>query len=107
MKDLTVRKIWKDQASYIDQEIEISGWIKTVRASKKFGFIELSDGTFFKTIQIVFEENLSNFKEISKFTLGTSITVKGKLVETAGAKQPFEVKASEIVLEGLCEFCYP
>ena len=107
MKDLTVRKIWKDQASYIDREIEISGWIKTVRASKKFGFIELSDGTFFKTIQIVFEENLSNFKEISKFTLGTSITVKGKLVETPGAKQPFEVKASEIVLEGLCESDFP
>ena len=107
MKSLTTRKIWKDQASYIDREVVISGWIKTVRASKKFGFIELSDGTFFKTIQIVFEENLSNFKEISKFSLGTSITVKGKLVETPEAKQPFEIKASEVVLEGLCESDFP
>ena len=105
MKDLTVRKIWKDQASYSGQEIEISGWIKTVRASKNFGFIELSDGTFFKTIQIVFEENLPNFKEISKFTLGTSITVKGKHIR--GSNGTDTLKASEVILEGLCQADFP
>ena len=88
-----VKSIYGDPESYKDQIITLAGWVRTVRASKSFGFIELNDGTFFKNIQIVYEDNLDNFKEISRFNVGSAIQVTGKLVLTPEAKQPFEVKA--------------
>ncbi|BEP28936.1 asparagine--tRNA ligase [Helicovermis profundi] len=107
MKNTLLKDIFASPSDYSEKEIEVSGWIRTIRASKNFGFIELNDGTFFNSIQIVFEENLSNFKEVAKYPISTSIIVKGRLVLTPGSKQPFELKAAEIVLEGLSLSSYP
>jgi asparaginyl-tRNA synthetase len=102
-----VKSIYGDPESYKDQIITLAGWVRTVRASKSFGFIELNDGTFFKNIQIVYEDNLDNFKEISRFNVGSAIQVTGKLVLTPEAKQPFEVKAERVELVGSSTPDYP
>lgn len=102
-----IRSIYENKEEYFNKEVVVEGWIRNIRASKAFGFIDLNDGTFFKGIQIVFEENLSNFKEISKLNLSSSIKVKGTLVETPKAKQDFEIKASEVVIEGASPSDYP
>lgn len=105
---LKVKEVYRNPEQYNNSPIELKGWVRTVRSSKNFGFIELNDGSFFKNIQIVFEDGrLSNFGEIEKLTVGSSIVVKGILELTTGAKQPFEVKADEIVVEGLCDREYP
>ncbi|CAK7075859.1 asparagine--tRNA ligase [uncultured Tissierella sp.] len=103
----TIKSIYNDTGKYLNQEIQLEGWIRTSRTSKTFGFIELNDGTFFKNIQIVFEEGLENFKEIEKLPLSSSIMVKGKLIPTPEAKQPFELKASSIEIEGYSAADYP
>jgi asparaginyl-tRNA synthetase len=107
MKSTLVGNIYRNSTQYINQEIEVSGWVRTLRASKAFGFIELNDGTFFKNLQIVFEEGLENYAEIARLTTGTSIIVKGILAESLGAKQPFELKAQTIIVEGECASDYP
>jgi len=107
MQTTLIKKIYRDTPSFLNQEIQISGWVRTVRVSKTFGFIELNDGSFFKNVQVVFEENLRNFEEISKITTGSSLIVKGILVESPGAKQPFELKAQSIEVEGQCSPDYP
>jgi len=104
----TVKEIYAQPEKYFDKTISLSGWIRSNRNSKVFGFIELNDGTFFKNIQLVYEEqNLSDFKEITKLGVGTAIEVKGVLVETPEAKQPFEVKVENIRVEGHCPSDYP
>lgn len=107
MQTTLIKKIYRDTPSYLNQEIEISGWVRTLRVSKAFGFIELNDGSFFKNVQVVFEEDLKNFEEISKINTGSSLIVKGILVESPGAKQPFELKAQSIEVEGQCAPDYP
>lgn len=107
MQTTLIKKIYRNTPSYLNQEIEVSGWVRTLRVSKAFGFIELNDGTFFKNVQVVFEENLENFEEISKITTGSSLIVQGILVESPGAKQPFELKAQSIEVEGQCAPDYP
>lgn len=107
MQTTLIKKIYRNTPSFLNQEIQISGWVRTVRVSKTFGFIELNDGSFFKNVQVVFEENLRNFEEISKITTGSSLIVKGILVESPGAKQPFELKAQSIEVEGQCSPDYP
>ena len=89
------------------KEIQVSGWIKTVRDSKSFGFIELNDGSFFKNLQIVFDDSLSNFEEIRKLTISSSIEVTGILVKTENAKQPFEIKAKEVKIIAISASDYP
>ncbi|NMA86295.1 MAG: asparagine--tRNA ligase [Tissierellia bacterium] len=103
----TIREIFKETDKYLNQEVEIEGWIRTLRASKNFGFIELNDGTFFTNLQIVFSDEMENFKEIEKLPISSAIIVKGTLVETEGTKQPFEIQAKEIILEGYSEKDYP
>ena len=104
----TVKSIYRNTAEYANKEVTIGGWIRTMRASKNFGFIELNDGSFFKNIQIVFEaDKVSNYEEISKQNVGAALIVKGLLVETPEAKQPFEVKATEIEVEGASTPDYP
>ncbi len=104
----TIKELYRETANVLNQPLKVSGWVRTVRDSKTFGFIELNDGSFFKSVQIVFEEEkLANFKEIAKLGVGASITVEGELVETPNAKQPFEIKASNIVIEGQCPTEYP
>ncbi len=107
MKDITVRSLYKETEKYIDKQITIEGWIKTVRDSKTFGFIELNDGTFFKNVQIVFTDKLENFDEVKKLTLSSSIKVTGTFVLTQNAKQPFEIQADEIEVESLSDNSYP
>lgn len=103
-----VKEIYRNTKEYAGRQISIGGWIRTMRVSKTFGFIEMNDGSFFKTIQIVFEADvLSNFEEISKQGVGAALIVKGELVETPQAKQPFEVKAAEIIIEGASSPDYP
>ena len=102
-----IKSIYRDVKKYADQEIEVSGWVRTARDSKTFGFIELNDGSFFKNIQVVYENNLSNFEELTKLTVSSSLRVKGILVETPEAKQPFEIKATNVEIECLSPSDYP
>ncbi|MBP3629749.1 MAG: asparagine--tRNA ligase [Anaerotignum sp.] len=104
----TVKSIYRNTAEYANKEVTLGGWIRTMRVSKNFGFIELNDGSFFKNIQIVFEaDKLSNYEEISKQNVGAALIVKGLLVETPEAKQPFEIKATGIEVEGTSTPDYP
>ena len=104
----TVKSIYRNTAEYANKEVTLGGWIRTMRVSKNFGFIELNDGSFFKNIQIVFEaDKLKNYEEISKQNVGAALIVKGLLVETPEAKQPFEIKAAAIEVEGTSTPDYP
>ncbi|MBR6200557.1 MAG: asparagine--tRNA ligase [Spirochaetales bacterium] len=107
MANTLIKKLFRSQAEYVNKEITVSGWVRTIRDSKTFGFIELNDGSFFKNLQIVFEDNLPNFAEIAKLSLGASITATGTLVPTPQAKQPFELKATNIIVEGNSTPDYP
>ncbi|HEY8892170.1 MAG TPA: asparagine--tRNA ligase [Clostridium sp.] len=107
MEKLLVKQIYREKEKYADQIVSISGWIRTLRSSKAFGFIEVNDGSFFKNIQVVFEEGLENFAEIAKLPISSSLTIEGKLVVTPEAKQPFEIKATKIMLEGMSNTDYP
>ncbi|PRR83312.1 asparagine--tRNA ligase [Clostridium vincentii] len=106
-KSFLIRSIYRNTNEYLSKEVKITGWIRTLRSSKVFGFIEVNDGSFFKNIQVVFGDNLENFKEISKLSISSSITIIGLLVETPEAKQPFEIQAKEIIIEGLSDQDYP
>ena len=109
MKDgyISIKKLWRDHKPYLGKQLELSGWVRTVRDSKTFGFIELTDGSFFKNIQIVFDDKLSNFSKIAKLTIGSSIIVTGELVESKGAKQPFEIQATDVIIEGMSDGDFP
>ncbi|WP_427339411.1 asparagine--tRNA ligase [Caloranaerobacter sp. DY30410] len=107
MKSVLVKEIYRNTEKYIDKNVVVSGWVRTIRSSKSFGFIELNDGSFFKNIQIVFEDNLDNFKEISKLPISTAIKVEGLLVATPNNKQPFEIKATSITIEAESDKDYP
>lgn len=107
MEHVLVRDLVKKVDVYAEKEIVVSGWVRTSRASKNFGFIELNDGTYFKNIQVVFDENLPNFDDISKLSIASAIIVKAKVVLTPDAKQPFELLASEIEVEGYSTPEYP
>lgn len=107
MKSITVKNLYKETNKYLNQKITFEGWVKTVRGSKSFGFIEINDGTFFNNVQIVYTDTLENFEEISKLTISSSIKVTGLLVETQNAKQPFEIQAESIQIENLSDNSYP
>ncbi len=107
MKTIYVKELYKNPGDYLDKPILIAGWIRTLRASKNFGFIEINDGSFFKNVQVVFHEELQNFKEVSKLNISSSIYVEGMVVITPNAKQPFEIKAEKIVVEGNSTSDYP
>lgn len=107
MKKLTVKNLYREFDSYKDTDLTIEGWVRTLRSSKSFGFIELNDGSFFKNVQVVFDTNLNNFEEVSKITIGSSVKINGKLVETENAKQPFEIHATSVEIENLCNNDYP
>ena len=104
----TVKSIFAAPNQFADQAVKVSGWIRTIRASNAFGFIEINDGTFFKNIQVVFEsEILENYKEIASMNVGAALNITGKLVLTPEAKQPFEIKAEAIDIEGASTPDYP
>lgn len=107
MKAIDIKQLYKIADELYGKEICVNGWIKTMRDSKNFGFIELNDGTFFKSVQVIFEDSLSNFEEIKKLSTGSGIAVKGILVKTPEAKQPFEIKATEVILEAASDSDFP
>ena len=108
MYHISISEIYKKPESFSGKEVVVAGWVKTIRASNKFGFIELGDGSCFKPIQIVFEsDKISNYTDISKQNVSASLVVKGVLVLTPDAPQPFEIKASEIIIEGKSTPDYP
>ncbi len=107
MESLVIKELFRNSEKYFDKEITLYGWVKTVRDSKNFGFIELNDGSFFKNIQIVFDDKLKNFEEIRKLTISSSITVTGKFVKTENAKQAFEIHATSIEIIDISDSDYP
>lgn len=105
---ITIKELYKQKEDYIGKKVKVSGWIRTSRDSKSFGFIELNDGSFFKNMQIVLvDEKLENFKEIIKLPISSSILVEGELVSTEGAKQPIEIQATKVEIEGVSDSSYP
>ena len=107
MREVSIRDLYKQTEKYVDQEITLEAWVKTLRDSKTFGFIEINDGTFFKNVQIVFTDKLSNFEKIKKLTISSTIKVTGKVVLTENAKQPFEIQATNIEIFSMSDNSYP
>jgi asparaginyl-tRNA synthetase len=107
MECVNVKDLFREPNSYLNKTIRVNGWVRTLRASKAFGFIELNDGTYFGNLQVVFEESLENFNDVVKLTISSAIVVEGVLVESPGAKQPFELKAQAIEIVGICSPEYP
>jgi len=104
---LELRELQTNTKEYLGKEIEINGWVKKIRSQKNFGFIELNDGTFFTGIQVVFDEALENFEEISKLTISTSVKVTGIVVESLGKGQDYEIKATKISVYQKSDSDYP
>ena len=96
MDNVVIRELYRNSENYFSKEVKVSGWVRTVRDSKTFGFIEINDGSFFKNLQIVFDNTLANFEDICKLTISSSIEVTGTVVKTENAKQPFEIKATGV-----------
>lgn len=107
MEKLVIKDLYRNTDKYINTEVTLEGWVRTVRDSKNFGFIELNDGSFFKNVQIVFSDKLDNFSDICKLTISSSIKVTGTLVVTENAKQPFEIQATKIEIQSLSDSTYP
>ena len=107
MDFVTVKELYRERESFIDKEITVGGWLRSVRASKSFGFLVLHDGTFFETLQVVYSDQLDNFAKISKLNVGSAVIVTGTLVATPQAKQPFEIQAKEVQIEGESTPDYP
>ena len=106
-KCISLFELFRNSEEYYDKDVTVSGWIRTNRDSKNFGFIVLSDGTIFSTLQVVYEENISNFKDIAKLNVGCALTITGTIISTPTAKQKFELHAKEIIINGPCDETYP
>ncbi len=102
-----IRELYRNTAAYIGEEITVGGWVRNIRDSKTFGFLVVNDGTFFEPLQIVYGDGLHNFEEISRLNVGAAVVVTGTLVETPQAKQPFEIQAKEVAVEGMSAPEYP
>ncbi|MGN0970051.1 MAG: OB-fold nucleic acid binding domain-containing protein, partial [Evtepia sp.] len=107
MQRTEIARIFADMEHYGGQEVTVCGWVRTIRDMKNFGFIELNDGSCFKSLQVVFDSNLDNYKEIAKQNVGAALIVKGNVVLTPEAKQPLEVKAVSVEVEGPSAPEYP
>jgi len=104
---VTVRELYRNREQYLGKRVTVGGWVRSVRDSKAFGFIVLNDGTFFETLQVVYHDTMDNFAEVSKLNVGSAIIVTGELVATPEAKQPFEIQAEEVFVEGTSTPDYP
>jgi len=107
MEKVDVKSLYRAADLYLDKEIKVAGWVRTVRSSKDFGFLELNDGTFFKGLQVVFASDLGNFSEIEKVGVGSSVVARGLLVKSPAAGQPFELKALEVTIINSAPLDYP
>ena len=107
MELINIRDLFRDKEKYLGNKVTVGGWVRSVRDSKTFGFIVVNDGTFFEPIQVVYSDTLDNFETISKLNVGAAVIVKGTLVATPEAKQPFEIQASGVEIEGASSGDYP
>ena len=107
MELISIRDLYRNKEEYLGRKVTVGGWVRSVRDSKTFGFIVLNDGTFFETLQIVYSDKLDNFAEISKLNVGSAVIVEGELVATPEAKQPFEIQATSVTVEGQSTADYP
>ena len=107
MELISVRELFKNTAAYADKEVVIGGWVRNRRPSKQFGFIVLNDGTYFSPVQVVYNDTIENFQEISKINIGAALIVKGTLVLPPDSKQPFEIQANEVTVEGASTGDFP
>lgn len=107
MELTTIRELYRNREAFLDKEITVGGWVRSIRDSKSFGFLVLHDGTFFETLQVVYHDTMDNFTQISKLNVGSAVTVRGTLVATPQAKQPFEIQAEEVIVEGASTPDYP
>lgn len=107
MDIIDIRELYRNKEQYIGKKVSVGGWVRSVRDSKSFGFIVLHDGTYFETLQIVYHDTMENFATISKLNVGSAIIVRGELVATPQAKQPFEIQAEQIDIEGTSTPDYP
>ena len=106
-KLVTVKELFKETETFIDQKVTVGGWVRSIRDSKTFGFMVLHDGTFFETLQVVFHDGMDNFEEVAHLNVGTAVIVTGTLVATPQAKQPFEIQADKVEIEGTSTPDYP
>ena len=107
MELTNIRELYREKEKFIGKEVQIGGWLRNIRDSKTFGFLVVNDGTFFEPLQVVYSDKLDNFAEISKLNVGAAVIVKGTLVETSNAKQPFEIQADVVEIEGVSAPEYP
>ena len=107
LKLVNIKELYRRKEEFLEKEVTIGGWVRSIRNSKNFGFIVVNDGTFFEPLQVVYHDGLSNFSEVEKLNVGAAIIVRGKLVATPQAKQPFEIQADEILIEGQSTPDYP
>ena len=107
METRAIKDVFMNAKGLLNQSIRVCGWVKTIRDQKTFGFIELNDGTYFKNLQVVIEESLPNFSKVVKLSVGSALIIDGELVESPGAKQPFELKAKQVLIEGESAPDYP
>ena len=107
MELVAIKDLFRNQDAYLNKEVIIGGWLRSKRDSKTFGFLVMNDGTFFEPLQVVYSDKLENFGDISKLNVGAALVVKGVLTPTPQAKQPFEIQASEVVIEGASAPDYP
>jgi asparaginyl-tRNA synthetase len=107
MSQIAIKDIFTCGEQFLGRELTVAGWVRTLRASKDFGFIELNDGSYFSNLQIVFDQSLENFNEVSKLGVGSALIVEGTLVESPGANQPWEIKATKLTIENACPPDYP
>jgi len=107
MSYITIKQLHRETSKYLNNNIVIGAWVRTVRSSKEFGFMELNDGSFFKGVQVVFDNTLSNFSEAEKLSIGSSVEIEGMLVESPAAGQAFELKATRVTVLNQAAEDYP
>ena len=107
MKKTEIRELYKDRGFEKYESVTVGGWVRSIRDSKTFGFIMISDGTYFKPVQVVYDDTLPNFEDISKLNVGSALIISGKIVLTPEAQQPFEIRAESVEVEGLSTPDYP
>ena len=107
MELTTIKELYKSKEQYLDQKVTVGGWVRSIRDSKTFGFIVLNDGTFFEPLQVVYHDTLPNFAAVEKLNVGAAVIATGKLVATPQAKQPFEIQADQVQIEGESAPDYP
>ena len=102
-----IKELYRNRGEYIGREVTIGGWVRSNRDSKNFGFLMINDGTFFEPLQVVYGDGLANFQELCRTNVGAALIIRGRIVETPNAKQPFEMQAAEVTVEGPSSADYP